>query len=318
MNKHFTVTINDDNGVYQFNLHKFVKKVIIYSFVFLVFITLFAAGTILYLDYSADQIENKRVKVELAYENLKIKNSDLDSSIKKSQHLLDMKKQELDEMSDSLAEIEEMIGLSNTEKVPLKERMSETKITSQQMATLLQFIPNGSPIEYSGITSKFGFRIHPTLDRREFHRGSDMKAEMNTPVYATADGMVEFAGMHKKSGYGNLIILQHNYGFKTYFGHLNKVVIKSGHFIRKGELIAYTGNTGMSNGPHLHYEVRFTSRAINPFWFIKWDIKNYSEIFEKEQTIPWQSLIAATANIKVQKPTQPQLLSQLALPSKVK
>lgn len=186
------------------------------------------------------------------------------------------------------------------------------------MATLLQFIPNGSPIEYSGITSKFGFRIHPTLDRREFHRGSDMKAEMNTPVYATADGMVEFAGMHKKSGYGNLIILQHNYGFKTYFGHLNKVVIKSGHFIRKGELIAYTGNTGMSNGPHLHYEVRFTSRAINPFWFIKWDIKNYSEIFEKEQTIPWQSLIAATANIKVQKPTQPQLLSQLALPSKVK
>jgi len=318
MNKHFTVTINDDNGVYQFNLHRFVKKAILYVFIFLVFIALFAVGTILYLDYTANQMEKKRVEMEMAYEKLKIKNSNLGDNIKNSQHLLDMKKKELDEVSDSLAEIEEMIGLSNTEKVPLKERISETKITSQHMATLLQFIPSGSPLEYHGITSKFGFRIHPTLGTREFHRGSDMKANMNTPVYATADGMVEYAGMHKRSGYGNLIILQHNYGFKTYFGHLNKIVIKSGQFIKKGQLIAYTGNTGMSNGPHLHYEVRFISRAVNPFWFIKWNVKNYKDIFKKEQAIPWQSLITATANIKVQKPTQTLPSSQQVLLSRVK
>jgi len=180
------------------------------------------------------------------------------------------------------------------------------------MASLLQFIPNGTPIIYKGITSKYGYRIHPTLKRKEFHRGADMRAKMKTPVYATADGIVEYSGYHKKSGYGRLVILQHNYGFKTYFGHLNKVVVKSGAFIKKGTLIAYTGNSGMSSGPHLHYEVRFMSRPINPFWFIKWDAQNYNEIFEKEKKIPWQSLITATAQIKVLNPTRIQLSSQLA------
>ncbi len=318
MNKHFTITINDDDGVYQVNLHKFVKKIVLYFLLFLLFVALFGLGTIVYLDSKVEWIEHKRIEMQQAYMQLKIKNSDLDSNIKESQTLLDVKKRELDEISDSLSEIEEMIGLSNTDKIPLKERISETKITSEQIMTLFQFIPNGSPIEYNGITSKFGFRIHPTLGTKEFHRGDDMKADMNTPVYATADGIVELAGMHEKSGYGNLIVIQHNFGFKTYFGHLNKIVIKSGEFIKKGELIAYSGTTGMSNGPHLHYEIRFLGRFINPFSFIKWNLKNYNDIFEKEQTIPWQSLLTATANIKIQKPTQIPPSSQQVLLSKGK
>jgi murein DD-endopeptidase MepM/ murein hydrolase activator NlpD len=130
---------------------------------------------------------------------------------------------------------------------------------------------------------------------------------MNTPVYATADAIVEYSGNHQKSGYGNLVILQHNYGFRTYFGHLNKVVVKSGTFVKKGDLVAYTGNSGMSSGPHLHYEVRFMSKPVNPFWFLKWDAQNYNEIFEKEKQIPWQSLITATTHIKVPNPTRAQL-----------
>ena len=318
MNKHFTVTINDDNGVYQLNLHQFVKRALIYVLAFLVFITLSAVGTILYLDYAADQLEDKRLNVEMAYKDLKLKNSHLDKNIKKSQSLLNEKKRELEEVSESLSEIELMIGISTSEDVPLKDRISETELTSQQMSTLLQFIPNGSPITYNGITSKFGWRIHPTLHKREYHPGTDMKAKMNTPVYATADGVVEFAGMHKRSGYGNLIILQHNYGFKTYFGHLNKIAVRAGKFVKKGDLIAYTGTTGMSNGPHLHYEVRYLTRVVNPFWFLKWNVTNYQEIFKKEKKIPWQSLIAATANIKVQKQIQTPPSSLLAHLSKVK
>ena len=298
MNNHFTVTINDDNGVRQFNLHQFVKRAIVYAIVFLGLIGLIAVATILYLNYSVDLIEKKRLEMEIAYANLKLKNSELDQSMKDTEIALDSKKQELLEVSDSLSEIETLIGLSPSSEVPLKERVSLTKLNSEHMANLLQFIPNGSPIKYNGITSKFGYRIHPTLNRKEFHRGSDMRAKMNTKVYATADGVVEYAGLHKKSGYGRLVILQHNYGFKTYFGHLNKIVIRSGKFVKKGDLIAYSGNTGMSNGPHLHYEVRFIHRALNPFWFIKWNVKNYKEIFEKEKKVPWQSLITVMSNIK--------------------
>ncbi len=310
MDNHFTVTIHDTNGLKQFNLHHFVKKALLYAAGFLGAIALIAVATILYLNYSVEEIEKKRFEMEVSYANLQLKNLALDESMLNTQKALDRKKEELTEVSDSLSDIEEMIGLSSATDIPLIERVNKTKLSSEQMATLLQFIPSGSPIQYNGITSKFGYRIHPTLHSREFHRGSDMKAAMRTPVFATADGIVEYAGLHNKSGYGRLIILQHNYGFRSYFGHLNEIVIKSGQFIKKGDLIAYTGSTGMSNGPHLHYEIRFISRAVNPFWFIKWNIKNYNEIFEKEKKIPWQSLLMATAQIKLQKPTQTQQSSQ--------
>jgi len=318
MNNHFTITINDDNGVRQFTLHPIMKKGLLYVVSFLGFVALMAIGTILYLNSSVDSIEDKRKEVQNAYLMLKQKNKSLDSKMKQTQLSLIDKKKELLEVSDSLTEIETMIGMTSVANMSLQERVNATKLNSEHMATLMQFIPSGSPIEYKGITSKFGYRTHPTLHRREFHRGLDMRAKMNTPVYATADAIVEWAGMHKRSGFGNLIILQHNYGFRTYFGHLNKIVIKSGKFVRKGDLIAYTGNSGMSSGPHLHYEIRFIQRAVNPYEFVKWSVTNYKDIFEKEKKIPWQSLITATARIKVQKPTQTLPSSRLALRSKAK
>ncbi|MEA3371793.1 MAG: M23 family metallopeptidase [Campylobacterota bacterium] len=311
MNNHFTITITDENGVKQFNLHHFVKRAIVYALGFLGVLGLFALGTILYLDYSVDKIETKREGTQRAYEELLNKNSDLKTSINDTQNALIFKKRELEELSDSLSKIETMIGIAPVADTSLQERVNLTKLNSEHMATLLQLIPSGSPIEYKGITSKFGYRIHPTLNRREFHRGSDMRAKMKTPVYATADGIVEYAGNHKKSGFGKLVILQHAFGFRSYFGHLNKIVIKSNRFVKKGDLIAYTGNSGMSSGPHLHYELRFIHNAVNPFYFIKWNIENYNDIFEKEKKIPWQSLITATANLRVIKPTQTLPSSQL-------
>jgi murein DD-endopeptidase MepM/ murein hydrolase activator NlpD len=245
-------------------------------------------------------------------------NQALEENIQGTKNKLENKKKELDDISNSLAEIESLIGISPIESMPLQERVDLANISSKDMSSLLQYVPSGSPIPYYGITSKFGYRFHPKLKRREFHRGIDMKAKMKRPVYATADAIVEYAGYHKKSGYGRLVILQHNYGFKTLYGHLNKVVIKSGKFVKKGDLIAYTGNSGMSNGPHLHYEVRYMTRRLNPFWFIKWNAKNYNQIFKKEKKIPWQSLLTATANIRVLKPTRAQPSLLLDLQSKAK
>ncbi len=312
MNDHFTITLTDDNGVKQFNLHHFVKRAIIYAIGFLGALGLISIATILYLDSSVDKIQEKRDGIENAYLELQDKNRHLQDTMNNTMNSLLLKKQELNELSDSLSQIETMIGIAPVADTSLQERVNLTKLNSEHMATLLQLIPSGSPIEYKGITSKFGYRIHPTLNRREFHRGSDMRAKMKTPVYATADGIVEYAGRHKKSGFGKLVILQHAFGFRSYFGHLNKIVIKSTRFVKKGDLIAYTGNSGLSSGPHLHYEIRFIHNAVNPFYFIKWNVKNYNDIFQKEKKIPWQSLIAATANLRVLKPTRTQPSSQLA------
>jgi len=318
VNNHFTVTIHDDNGVKQFNVHKFIKKAFLYAGVFLLSIAVIASGTILYLNASVDKLQSKKNEVAQAYEKMLRQNQKLQTDMNHTTHLLLAKEKELDELSDSLSQIETLIGLKPLADESLAKRVNMTMLSSSQRATLLELIPSGSPVVYHGITSKFGYRIHPTLHKREFHKGDDLKAKLNTPVYATADGIVEWAGMHKRSGFGNLIILTHVYGFKSYFGHLNKIVIKSGQFVKKGDLIGYTGNSGLSNGPHLHYEIRFIHRPLNPFYFIKWTQKNYNEIFKKEKKVPWHSLIMATSLIKVAKQTRTRQLSQPELKSKVK
>ncbi len=311
MNTHFTITIHDDHGMQQYNLHNFVKKAILYVAIFLASVAFIAVMTILYLNYEVDAIDVKRLAMHKNYQEIELKNKELNENMNATLETLLMKKEELQRVSQSLSDIETLIGLAPVEEMTLQERVDIAKLSSEDMATLLQFMPSGSPVLYAGISGDFGRRVHPLTSRIEYHEGTDMKADMNTAVHATADGIVEFAGASGKSGYGNLVTIQHNYGFKTSFAHLNKIVIKSGQFIKKGDLIAYSGNTGISSGPHLHYEVKFMARVVNPIWFIKWDALNYKEIFEKEKEIPWQSLIKATAHIKVPIPTQaqPSLLS---------
>ncbi|PHR59510.1 MAG: peptidase M23 [Arcobacter sp.] len=316
MHNQFTITIHDVHGVKQFNIHQIVKKFGLYLLGFLLFIFAMSAFSISYLNVSVNKIEEKKDEMELAYISLKRKNQKLQNIVVETENTLKIKRDELISVTDKLSDIEQLIGLSIEEGTTLAERVDLATVTSEVMSALMQHVPNGSPVEYRGITSKFGYRIHPTLQSKEFHRGSDMKAPMKTPIYATADAIVEWAAKHKRSGYGNLIILDHSFGFKTYFGHLNKIVVKSGQFIKRGDLIGYTGNSGMSNGPHLHYEVRFVQRALNPFWFVKWNIASYNSIFEKEKNVPWQSLITATT--RLHQTTTIPLLSQKVLLSRAR
>ncbi len=320
MRNHFTITITDDeNGVKQYNLNKIVKKGLLYAGLFLLFFMLVSVSTILYLSSSVKESEAKKEEINRAYVALVKKNEQLQKDMKATLAHLEEKKTELEEVSNTLAEIETLIGLKPSEELSLQRRVDLTKLSSENIATILQFIPSGSPIEYKGITSKYGWRIHPTLGTREFHPGSDMRARFGTPVYATADGVVEYAGLHTRSGYGRLIIIDNNYGFKTYFGHLSKIKVKAGQFVKKGDLIALSGNSGLSNGPHLHYEVRFIQRPLNPYWFVKWSVNNFTQIFQKEKKVPWQSLITMISNIKVvKKQVQVQRLSLLDRQSKVK
>jgi len=299
MHNRFTITITDEHGLKQYNLSKIVKKIFLYAVVFLGVFIFISVGIILYLQKSVEESEAKKEKITQAYEALMKKNEVLQHSITQAQQELDRKQMELQEISNSLSEIEALIGLRPDETLSLQQRVDMTKLSSETIATILEFIPNGSPITYNGITSKYGWRIHPTLKKREFHPGSDMRVKYGTPVYATADGVVEYAGMHKKSGYGRLIIIDNNFGFKTYFAHLSKIKIKAGKFVKKGDLIGLSGNSGLSNGPHLHYEVRFIQRPLNPYWFIKWSVNNFNEIFQKEKKVPWQSLIAMISKIKI-------------------
>jgi murein DD-endopeptidase MepM/ murein hydrolase activator NlpD len=126
----------------------------------------------------------------------------------------------------------------------------------------LSHIPAIRPVP-GGLISGFGMRMHPILRIRKMHTGIDMEARMGTPVHATGDGVVKFAGA-KANGYGTHIDVDHGYGFVTKYAHLSKIAIKNGQKVKRGELIGYSGNTGQSAGPHLHYEVVKEGRKVDP------------------------------------------------------
>jgi murein DD-endopeptidase MepM/ murein hydrolase activator NlpD len=115
-------------------------------------------------------------------------------------------------------------------------------------------------------TSSFGYRISPFTGRREFHKGFDIANRKGTPITATADGMIAFAG--PKGLLGNTVVVDHGHGMVTRYGHLEKVMVKRGTPVKRGDTIGLMGNTGRSTGPHVHYEVHLNGIPVNPDKYI--------------------------------------------------
>ena len=123
------------------------------------------------------------------------------------------------------------------------------------------------PIAYNKITSPFGMRVHPISGKVKGHTGIDLKASIGTPVRATANGTVTKAEYY--SGYGKYICINHSSTLKTAYAHLSKINVRPGQHVMQGQIIGYTGNTGYSSGPHLHYEVIKGGKFINPLSYVK-------------------------------------------------
>jgi murein DD-endopeptidase MepM/ murein hydrolase activator NlpD len=116
------------------------------------------------------------------------------------------------------------------------------------------------------ITSPYGNRTSPFSGTVKFHEGLDIAAQTGTPVMAPADGVVVKAGF--STGYGNMVEISHGYGIKTVFAHHSRLNVKAGQRIKRGDVIAYVGDTGSSTGPHLHYEVRLNGLPVNPMKYM--------------------------------------------------
>ncbi len=112
------------------------------------------------------------------------------------------------------------------------------------------------------LTGYFGGRPDPFTGEREFHQGLDISTEKGTPVFATADGTVESASWN--GDYGNFIVIQHEFGLTTRYGHLNSYRVSPGDTVKRGDTIGYVGSTGRSTGAHLHYEILANGQLINP------------------------------------------------------
>ena len=167
----------------------------------------------------------------------------------------------------------ESISLSRTEsfKGKVRENINEKNRADNQNIQEENIESKGFgkilwPVKYGKITSKFGNRTHPVLKSVKFHRGVDIAVSVGTPVYSGIKGRVTFAG--RKGNYGNLLEIEGNDGIKVRYAHLNSINVVTGQKVSDGEKVAETGNTGMSTGPHLHYEIIIDENPVNPLNFV--------------------------------------------------
>lgn len=168
----------------------------------------------------------------------------------------------------------------------------ELKKLADNKSDFLASIPAIQPIankDLKRIASGFGYRIHPIYKTTKFHSGIDFTAPTRTPVYATGNGNIVFA-KYEGRGYGNHIIVNHSFGYRSLYGHLSSIEVYEGQKVKRGELIGYVGNTGTSTAPHLHYEVEKGAKKVNPINYFFNDISEADyEAIRDISTRPTQS-----------------------------
>jgi len=130
--------------------------------------------------------------------------------------------------------------------------------------------PSISPLRYEEVTSPFGYRVHPITGKIQGHAGLDLTAALGTKVLATADGRIMKSTWI--GGYGMAVQINHGMGMSTIYGHNSQLLVKGGQYVKKGQLIAYSGDSGLSAGPHLHYELRKWGMPVDPSSYMKRDI----------------------------------------------
>ncbi|MEH6650133.1 MAG: M23 family metallopeptidase [Motiliproteus sp.] len=296
MKNRLILTLTTSRGSRQLSLN-LVARYLLLIFVAMLLFSLFISNALLvktsdeFDSLTADhvQLANLYTDVLDSRETVRTELDRLSDNLSLIELERDTLQQLSDEWSQPFRQLERAMGLTESPVISLV-RSRELQQMAYERLFMLYGIPNGSPLEKVELTDRFGRRTHPVTGKKKHHNGLDFRAAMGTPIYATADGAVEFSGFHKKSGYGNLIIINHNFGFKSYYGHLKKAAVRSGRLVKKGQLIGYSGNSGISTGPHLHYEVRYLFKPLNPAPFMSWSMDNYQQLFTEEKGIKWDGL----------------------------
>lgn len=156
-----------------------------------------------------------------------------------------------------------------------QQSYEELNKTADRKLAMWASRPAIQPIDNKDLTrlhTIFGLRFHPLLGYVRPHNGLDFTAPHGTPVYATGDGRVD--NSYTSSSYGNVVYLNHGFGFETRYAHLSKYIVQPGDKVKRGQIIGYVGNTGTSVSDHLHYEVLYNNVHINPINFFQRDLSN--------------------------------------------
>ncbi|MCT7904237.1 Stage II sporulation protein Q [Candidatus Ornithobacterium hominis] len=286
-----------------------------------IFLSLFfsALGTLLGYHYFIKPKNISQVQLEHELEEMELQYAVLNKKFKKTQEVLDNLEERDEFIYRSFFELEPISkdarkagfgGIDRYEKFSRLQNAELIKETSKSLDILskrliiqsksldeiiesakkkdemFRHLPAIQPIankDLKKIASGFGMRLHPILKIGKLHAGIDFSAPTGTPVYATGDATV--AQAENMGGFGNVVVLNHGYGYKTLYAHLNKIKTQRGQKVKRGDVIGYVGSSGLSTGAHLHYEVHKNGEKVNPINFFHQDVSpdEFRKLYEDSQ-----------------------------------
>jgi murein DD-endopeptidase MepM/ murein hydrolase activator NlpD len=185
---------------------------------------------------------------------------------------------------DMLTSLHEKIDLLRRKLYIESKSQDEVVELAENKEKLFAAVPAIQPVsnkQLIALASGFGMRIHPIYKVKKMHPGIDFAASLGTPIYATADGKVVEVSV-RFSGYGKMVEIDHGFGYRTRYAHMHDFAVRQGQSVKRGDLIGYVGNTGLSTAPHLHYEVLMNGAHINPVHYFFNDLSpaEYEKIIE--------------------------------------
>jgi len=173
------------------------------------------------------------------------------------------------ENSTMIKEVTKKIDVLSKQLVVQSKSLDAIVKMAKNKKEMLASIPAIQPVANKNLrrmASGYGYRIHPIYKTKKYHWGMDFSAPKGTPVYATGNGKVEFVKRSRR-GYGNQVKINHGFGYKTFYAHLDSYTVRKRQYVKRGDLIGYVGSSGISTAPHLHYEVLKGNRKVNPVYY---------------------------------------------------
>ena len=186
--------------------------------------------------------------------------------------------------SDLVIDTKKRLDAMTRQLVVQSRSLDEVASLVLRKQEMLASIPAVQPIPNEDLTSTaggFGMRIHPIHKIPKFHAGMDFTAKQGTPIHATGDGRVTFAD-YATNGYGMHVVVDHGFDYETLYAHLSELKVRNGQRVKRGDVIGLVGNTGLSAGPHLHYEVHKSSEPVDPanYYFNDLSPEEYARMLE--------------------------------------
>ncbi|WP_406629724.1 peptidoglycan DD-metalloendopeptidase family protein [Ornithobacterium rhinotracheale] len=182
-----------------------------------------------------------------------------------------------------IKETSKNLDIINKRLVVQSKSLDEIVESAKKKDEMFRHLPAIQPIankDLKHIASGYGMRLHPILKIGKMHWGVDFSATSGTPIYATGDGTVKQSGV--SGGYGNVVVIDHGYGYETVYGHMSRIKVQAGQAVKRGDVIGFVGSTGLSSGPHLHYEVHKNGERVDPIHFFNQEVSpdEFNELYK--------------------------------------